>query len=81
MFNIACGSDQSENLDPAAQKTLQEMLGPQAVDNAVRQAISICWMALPRDKKSVDDLEREIRRLMERALKDLKEDARVFWNQ
>ncbi|HEY3245069.1 MAG TPA: hypothetical protein VGM03_17135 [Phycisphaerae bacterium] len=54
------------------------MFGPQAVDQAVRQAISMCWMALPDDRKNVDAVAGEIRRIVERALVNLKEDAAAF---
>lgn len=65
-----------EGEDPM--KGMRAMFGPMGADQAVRQAISTCWMMLPEDKKSIDALETEIRRLVDRALKDLKEDAQSF---
>jgi hypothetical protein len=59
-------------------KMMRDMMGPNMVDQAVRQAISHCWMMLPEGKKTVAVLEREIRRLVERALRDLKEDMEAF---
>jgi len=64
--------------DPEMLKKFHEMMGPHAVDQQIRQAISMCWMALPAGRKSVEMVEAEIRRIVERALKDLKEDASVF---
>ena len=61
-----------------SKKAMRDMMGPQAVDQAVRQAISMCWMMLPDDKKNVEAVESEIRRLVDRALKNLKEDAESF---
>jgi hypothetical protein len=61
-----------------AKKEVRDMFGPQHVDQSIRQAISYCWMMLPDDKKTVARLEAEIRRLVNRALKDLKEDAKAF---
>jgi hypothetical protein len=64
--------------DPDAAAKWQEFMGPQAVDQAVRQAITTCWMLLPEGKKTVAAVEAEIRRLVERALQNLKEDAQAF---
>ena len=69
----------AENYDPEQAKTmLREMMGPQAVDQLIRQAISTCWMMLPQEKKTVESVEREIRRLVDRALANLKEDTAAF---
>ena len=35
-------------------------------------------MALPPEKKTIDEVEAQIRRIVERALKDLREDAASF---
>ena len=59
-------------------ETLREMFGPQAVDQAIRQAISTCWMMLPKEKKNVAAVESEIRRIVERAIDNLREDASAF---
>jgi hypothetical protein len=59
-------------------KSMREFLGPQAVDNAVRQAISTCWVILPEGKRSVDAVEAEVRRVVERALANLRDDASAF---
>lgn len=59
-------------------KTARAFMGPLMVDQAIRQAITHCWMALPEEKQSTDNVEKEILRLVQRALKDLKEDASAF---
>ena len=59
-------------------KAMRDMLGPQAVDWFIRHAISTCWMMLPDNKKNVTQVEAEIRRLVERAVQNLREDARSF---
>jgi hypothetical protein len=48
------------------------------VDEVLRNAIHICWMMLPPDRKTVENLEKEMRRLLDRALQDLREDAEAF---
>ena len=60
------------------EKDVSKMMGPGAVDTQLREAIRWCWMTLPADKKTVLDVQTEIRRLVERALKDLEEDAKAF---
>ena len=66
------------NDDPGAAKRMRAMIGPQAVDREIRQAIQFCWMALPDKKKTADNVEREIRRVVERALRNFREDSKSF---
>jgi len=64
--------------DPEATRRLREMFGPGQVDSLIRQAIQTCWMMLPDDRKSVDHLESELRRIVDRALKNLRDDSSAF---
>jgi hypothetical protein len=64
--------------DEHSQRGMRRFMGPHAVDLGIRQAISMCWMALPHERKNVAAVESEIRRLVDRALKHLREDARAF---
>lgn len=65
--------------DPEAMaKMMRSMHGPQAVDQSLRQAVSMCWMMLPDEKKNVDGVEREVRRLIDRIIADMREDAEAF---
>ena len=59
-------------------KQLNAMVGPGHVDQMVRTAIQACWMARPEERRNIDEVEREMRRLVERALADLREDADAF---
>jgi hypothetical protein len=61
-----------------AAKMLQSVHGPQAVDQALRSAVSLCWMMLPDDRKNADVVEREMRRLLDRVIANLREDAKAF---
>jgi hypothetical protein len=67
-----------DNNDPEAANRIQAMLGPQAVDRQIRSAIQFCWMSLPAKKKTVDSVEKEIRRVVERALRDFRKDSTSF---
>ncbi len=70
---------ESTTSDPkAVEQQMTDFFGPGQVDQTVRQAIHFCWMALPRDRKNADELERQMRRIFERALKDFREDAAEF---
>ncbi len=64
--------------DPDSGDKMRQMFGPGQVDTQIRQAIHLCWMMLPEDKKTVDELEKQFRRIIERALNDLREDAEAF---
>lgn len=53
------------------------MMAPH-VDQQIRAAIQTCWMALPEGRRNVDEVEKEIRRIADRALRDLREDVSAF---
>jgi hypothetical protein len=48
------------------------------IDQAVRQAIQSCWMSLTKERRTPDELEKQIRRIVDRALKDFREDREAF---
>ena len=56
------------------------VFSPVMLDEQIRQAIQTCWMMLPREKRNIDELEGQIRRIVDRALKNLREDEQAFWN-
>ena len=64
--------------DPEARKKMRAMFSPGQIDQSVRQAIQMCWMMLPDEGKSVAELEKQFRRIVDRALKDLQEDSDAF---
>ncbi len=53
-------------------KMVQAM--PGAVDESIRQAIQFCWMGMPDEKQNVEAVSAEVRRIVERALRNLAED-------
>lgn len=57
---------------------LRRMMGPTAVDQMIRQAITTCWAAMPDEKRNVSCVEAEVRRMVDRALEDLRADASAF---
>ena len=65
--------------DDDAMDKMRDMFGPAQIDQQVRQAIHFCWMSLPKEKRNVDELERQIRRLVDRALKDVRDDFDEFF--
>ncbi|MBN1589513.1 MAG: hypothetical protein JW888_08365 [Pirellulales bacterium] len=58
---------------------MRDFFSPAHIDQTVRQAIQFCWMMLPREKRNIDEIERQIRRIVDRALKDLRDDEQAFW--
>jgi hypothetical protein len=75
---MAAYSEEFSGDSEQARRAMRQMFGPHQIDQLIRQAISVCWMALPDDKRHVAAVEAEIRRLVERALDDLREDAQAF---
>jgi BMFP domain-containing protein YqiC len=70
--------EEFDNNDPEALNRMRTMFNPQQVDQQIRQAIQFCWLMLPPEKKTVQEVEKEIRRIVDRALRDLREDAQGF---
>lgn len=66
------------NDDPDARDKIRKMFGPEQIDQQIRQAIQFCWMALPDDKQTVEELETQIQRMVDRAFRDLREDRSAF---
>ena len=74
---------QSFDMNPDNDETFDKMrqsFGPSHVDDQIRRAIQFCWMGLPKDRRNVDEVERQIRRLVDRALRDVREDFNEFFS-
>jgi hypothetical protein len=61
-----------------ARRAMAKMWGPGHVDHLIRQCLQACWMGLPKERQNADEVSKEVRRLVERALKDLAEDSKAF---
>lgn len=64
--------------DGNAMERFRDLFGPGQVDRMVRSAIQTCWMALPAERRTPAEVEREIRRVVDRALGNLREDFEAF---
>ena len=64
--------------DPHAADKMRKMFGPSHADQQIRQAIQFCWMMLPEDKRTIDELEKQLPRIVDRAIQDLREDSQAF---
>ena len=49
-----------------------------SADQSVRSGLQSIWRALPNDRKNWEELENNFRRLVDRALRDFKEDMDLF---
>lgn len=67
-----------EPIDPDDHGDLSHLFGPMQVDQQIRQAITMCWMSLPKERRTVGRVEAEVRRIMDRALEAMREDAGRF---
>jgi hypothetical protein len=59
-------------------KSMRDAFGPQMVDQMIGQAISSCWMLLPRERRNVQNVRAEMRRILDRALNSFEEDTKAF---
>jgi hypothetical protein len=57
---------------------MADFFRPGQVDQTIRQAIQLCWMALPKDRRTVEEVEKQVRRILERALENFREDNEAF---
>ncbi len=44
-----------------ARNAMAKMFGPGHIDQQIRQAIGMCWMALPKDRQKAEVVEKEFR--------------------
>ena len=64
--------------DGDAEKKMADFFGPHQVDQTIRQALQFCWMSLPNDRRTPEEVDKQFRRLVDRALKDFREDREAF---
>ena len=70
--------DPNEDDDQRGEKT-RDFLGPSQIDHQIRMAIQLLWTVLPKEKRNVDEVERQIRRIVDRAMRDLRDDFENFF--
>jgi hypothetical protein len=66
--------------DDEGMSRMRAMFGPNAVDGAIRQAIQMCWMCLPKENRNIEEVERQLRRILDRAIANAKDDRAAFGN-
>ena len=67
-----------ESFDPGDSDKFREMFGPGQIDSQLRSLLQMSWMSLPSDKKSIDELERLFRPMVDRAFRDMRDDRDAF---
>ncbi len=73
MVHESCVSGEGD-----AGERMADFFGPGQIDQLIRQAVQFCWMALPKERRTTEELEKQVHRLVERALKDFREDREAF---
>jgi hypothetical protein len=61
-------------------KYFREHFSPGMADQQIRQAIQCCWMSLSQTRRSPGELEKLMRKLVDRALRDWHDDYREFYS-
>jgi hypothetical protein len=72
------GTGSNAGLPEDTAERMTELFGPACIDQFIRQAIQQCWMLLAKEKRTPEGLESQIRRLVDRALRDFREDLDAF---
>jgi hypothetical protein len=70
-----------DDSDENAADNMRQFFGPLQIDRQIRQAIQFCWLGLPKEQQNVDEVERQIHRIVERALRDLRDDSGEFFGK
>jgi hypothetical protein len=79
MYTSISSCDSSGSDLPAGTGGFIEMFqNPAHLDQTVRQAIQLCWSVIPKNRRTTEELEKQFRRVVERALKDFAEDKAEF---
>lgn len=68
-------------LDPKDPESLSKVLrqtSPDVANDSIRKAIIFGWWLLPKDQRTEENLEREIRRLVDDAIREFREDKDRF---
>ena len=66
------------NDDPENRDRMRTFMRPDRVDMMIRQAIQLAWVMLPDERKNVTEVERVIRQMVDRAVKNYREDSELF---
>lgn len=69
-------SDDDDSKNP--HESFRKHMSPSQVDQSVRSALQMCWMMLPSKKKTPEDVEAQFRKLVDRAIRDMREDFDTF---
>ena len=77
-FSHCGGGDESEESRKQRVEAMRDMFSAAQVEQTIGSAISICWMMLPAEKKNVATVVTEMRRIFQRSIKNLEEDAAAF---
>jgi len=72
--------DPNEDDEQRAEK-MRDFFSPSQIDHEIRQAIQFLWMILPKERRNVDEIEKQVRRLVDRALRDMREDFDSFFGK
>lgn len=73
-----CNRDDDDDKCENPLERMSEMFGPGHVDQTLHMAVQACWMALPKERRNVDEVEKELHRLLTRAISNLREDVAAF---
>ncbi|MGA2254913.1 MAG: hypothetical protein ABSG53_09640 [Thermoguttaceae bacterium] len=73
-----------QSFDPDDERRAErfhQFFRPDLIDSQIRTAIGGAWMILPKEKRTVDEVERLIRRMVDRAFRDMREDLESFFGK
>jgi len=64
--------------DDGGKHSMESFYGPGQVSQIACLLIQTCWRVMPKERRNVEEVEKEVRRIMERALANFREDVKSF---
>jgi hypothetical protein len=66
------------NADQNSETVKADLHAPTEEDQLARKTLQSCWRAMPRERRGTDEQERQVHRLVARALREFREDRDEF---
>ena len=74
--HIQSATPGDDDEDPEEQ--MRRMITPEMIDHQVRAAVKACRASLPKDRRNPDEVQRQMRRLLDRAIRAMREDEEAW---
>lgn len=75
---MSIGQMQQGDDSPSSKADVHLQMDPAILDRAIRQSVQHCWLSLPPERRTHEELSVEMRRILDRALHDFQRDLHRY---